>query len=179
MARNFNKVLSVFNTAYAKADFFGHPFSNDYFSRAPMRYGDYVAKLGAVPASQTQDALREWQLDPREDEDGFRNAPTNYFRDHEAVFELKIQLWANAETQPIEDALVEWPSQGKQHRTVATIRSPAHEAYSLARASYFDDVMTVRPAHSLAAHRPLGSVMRARLQVYHGCPLSPPRERCY
>ena len=26
--------------------------------------------------------------------------------------------------------------------------------------------MTFRPAHSLAAHRPLGSVMRARLQVY-------------
>lgn len=31
---------------------------------------------------------------------------------------------------------------------------------------YFDEVMTFRPAHSLAAHRPLGSVMRARLQVY-------------
>ena len=26
--------------------------------------------------------------------------------------------------------------------------------------------MTFRPAHSLAAHRPLGGVMRARLQVY-------------
>ena len=26
--------------------------------------------------------------------------------------------------------------------------------------------MTFRPAHALAAHRPLGSVMRARLQVY-------------
>lgn len=26
--------------------------------------------------------------------------------------------------------------------------------------------MTFRPAHSLATHRPLGSVMRARLQVY-------------
>ena len=26
--------------------------------------------------------------------------------------------------------------------------------------------MSFRPVHSLAAHRPLGSVMRARLQVY-------------
>ena len=26
--------------------------------------------------------------------------------------------------------------------------------------------MTFRPAHSLAAHRPLGGVMRARLRVY-------------
>jgi hypothetical protein len=31
---------------------------------------------------------------------------------------------------------------------------------------YFDEAMTYSPAHSLAAHRPLGSVMRARLQVY-------------
>ena len=26
--------------------------------------------------------------------------------------------------------------------------------------------MTFRPAHSLAVHRPLGGVMRARMQVY-------------
>ena len=170
MARNFNKVLGMFNTAYAKADFFGHPFSHpigdDYFSQAPIRYGDYVAKLGAFPASQAQDALREWQLDPHGDEDGFRRAAIDYFKQHEAVFELRAQLWANAETQPIEDASVEWPSQDSQYRTVATIRIPAQDAYTPERVRYFDEVMTFRPAHSLAAHRPLGSVMRARLQVY-------------
>ncbi len=170
IARNFNKVLSMFNTAYAKADFFGHPFSHpigdDYFSQAPIRYGDYVAKLGAFPASQAQDALREWQLDPHQDEDGFRHASIDYFRAHEAVFELRAQLWANAETQPIEDASIEWPSQDSQYRTVATIRIPAQHAYGPARVDYFDERMTFRPAHSLAAHRPLGSVMRARLQVY-------------
>ncbi|WP_277668059.1 hypothetical protein [Novosphingobium lindaniclasticum] len=170
MARNFNKALALFDTAYAKADFFGHPFSHpigdDYFSQAPVRYGDYVAKLGAVPASQAQDALGEWKLDPHQDENGFRHAATDDFRDHEAVFELKVQLWANAETQPIEDASVEWPSQDSQYRTVATIRIPAQEAYSPARVRYFEEVMTFRPAHSLAAHRPLGSVMRPRLQVY-------------
>ena len=170
MARNFNRVLGLFNTAYAKADFFGHPFSHpigdDYFSQAPLRYGDYVAKLGAVPASQAQDALSRWQLDPDQDEDGFRHAAIDYFRAHQAVFELKVQLWANAETQPIEDASIEWPSHDSQYRTVATIRIPAQHAYSPARVRYFDEVMTFRPAHSLAAHRPLGSVMRARLQVY-------------
>ncbi len=39
-------------------------------------------------------------------------------------------------------------------------------AYATARVRYFDEVMTFRPAHSLAAHGPLGSVMRGRLQVY-------------
>ena len=82
------------------------------------------------------------------------------------MFELRAQLWANADTQPIEDASVEWPSQDSQYRTVATIRVPVQDAYTPERVRYFDEVMTFRPAHSLAAHRPLGSVMRARLQVY-------------
>ncbi len=49
---------------------------------------------------------------------------------------------------------------------MARIRLPTQDAYSAARQRYFDEAMTFRPAHSLAAHRPLGSVMRARLQVY-------------
>ncbi|KMO42537.1 hypothetical protein VQ02_02850, partial [Methylobacterium variabile] len=28
-----------------------HPLSDSYFSQAPIRFGDYVAKLGAVPDS--------------------------------------------------------------------------------------------------------------------------------
>ena len=170
MARNFNRVLSMFDTASAKADFFGHPFNHpigdEYFSQAPIRYGEYVAKLGAFPSSQAQDALRDWRLDPHQDEDGFRHAATEYFGLHEAVFELRAQLWANAETQPIEDASVEWPADDSQYRTVATIRIPVQDAYGAERVRYFDEVMTFRPAHSLAAHQPLGSVMRARLQVY-------------
>ena len=131
-----------------------------------MRYGDYVAKLGTFPSSTYQDALDDWQLDPHQDEDGFRHAAIDYFNKHDAVFDFRVQLWADAETQPIEDASVEWPAQASQYRTVATIRLPRQAAYSPERVHYFDEVMTFRPAHSLAAHRPLGGVMRARLQVY-------------
>jgi len=57
-ARNLNRVLHAFGTESAMADFFGHPYSHpladSYFSQAPMRFGDYVAKLGAVPATQAQ-----------------------------------------------------------------------------------------------------------------------------
>ncbi|GJE36302.1 catalase family protein [Methylobacterium persicinum] len=169
-ARNLNRVLHAFGTESAKADFFGHPYSHpladSYFSQAPMRFGDFVAKLGAVPASDGQRALADWRLDPSEDEDGFRHATAAFFREHEVVFALKAQLWADAERQPIEDAAVDWPVSVSPYRTVATIRLPRQEAYSPERVRYFDEVMTFRPAHSLAAHRPLGSVMRARLQVY-------------
>ncbi len=168
--RNFNRVLHAFGTESAMADFYGHPFSHPladiYFSQAPIRFGDYVAKLGAVPASASQRALAEWRLEPHQDEDGFRHAAVAYFREHEAVYELKAQLWADAERQPIEDASVNWPVAISPYRTVATIRLSRQDAYATARVRYFDEVMTFRPAHSLAAHRPLGSVMRARLQVY-------------
>lgn len=170
LARNMNKVLTKVATPSPKADFFGHPYSHplydSYFSQAPVRYGDYVAKLAAFPASVYQDQLKDWLLDPHEDEDGFRHATVRYFNEHDAVFELRVQLWANAESQPIEDTSVEWPANDSQYRTVATIRIPRQEAYSAERVRYFDEVMTFRPAHSLASHRPLGSVMRARLQVY-------------
>lgn len=168
--RNFNKVLHAFGANSSFADFFGHPFSHPladaYFSQAPMRWGDFVAKVAAVPASPAQDALRDWRLDPHEDEDGFRRAAVATFGERDIVFELRAQLWTNEATQPIEDASVEWPTDESQYRTVATLRLPRQTAYSPERVRYFDELMTFRPAHSLAAHRPLGSVMRARLQVY-------------
>ena len=49
---------------------------------------------------------------------------------------------------------------------MATLALPRQETHSADRQRYFDDVMSFRPAHALAAHSPLGSVMRARLQVY-------------
>ena len=170
LARNVNKALHAVGTESPKADFFGHPFSHPlaepYFSQCPIRYGDYVAKLGAFPASSEQAALKDWELDAKQDEDGFRHAAVRYFGEHDAAFELRVQLWANAETQPIEDTSVDWPQEDSRYLTVGTIRIPRQEAYSAARVRYYDDVMTFRPAHALAAHRPLGSVMRARLQVY-------------
>lgn len=168
--RNFNRLLHAFGTESPLADFFGHPFSHpladSYFSQAPVRFGDYVAKLGAAPMTDAQAALREWRLEPHADEDGFRHAAIDFFARHEAAFELKAQLWADAERQPIEDASVPWPEDISPYRNVATIRLPRQDAYSPARVRYFDEIMTFRPAHSLALHRPLGSVMRARLQVY-------------
>ena len=169
-ARNFNRLLHALGTESPKADFFGHPFSHPlaepYYSQAPIRFGDYVAKLGTFPASDAQAALGTWRLDPHEDEDGFRHATTAFFRDHDVIYELRAQLWTNADTQPIEDASVEWSTDESPYRTVAVLRLPAQDAYSSARQRYFDEEMTFRPANSLLAHQPLGSVMRARLQVY-------------
>jgi hypothetical protein len=67
---------------------------------------------------------------------------------------------------PIEDATVEWPETQSPYLTVARIVAPAQNAFSDARVAYFNEALAFRPAHSLAAHRPIGSIMRARLAVY-------------
>ena len=170
LARNVNRAFEAVGSQSPLADFFGHPFGHPlaepYFSQAPLRYGDHVAKIAAFPASEPQRRLAEATIDTSADRDAFRHAATGFIAGNETVFELRVQLWANERTQPIEDASVEWPQADSQYRTVATITIPRQDAYSPARRRYFDEVMSFRPAHSLAAHRPLGSVMRARLEVY-------------
>ncbi len=169
-ARTFNEILHRFGTESPMADFFGHPFSHPlsepYFSQAPLRYGAHVAKIAAFPVMHDIEQLREWRLDPAAGENGFRHATGTYFAEHEVRYEIRVQLWNNQDKQPIEDASVEWSVEDAPFQTVAVLILPAQNTYSPARVQYFNEKMTFRPAHSLAVHRPLGSVMRARLQVY-------------
>ena len=170
-ARATNVVLqAVGSGGSSKAGFFGHPYvhplGDSYHSQAPIRYGDYVAKMAAFPTGPDLQPLIGQKIDVEANPDGFRAAIVNYFKAHDATFDLKAQLWTDAETQPIEDTSVEWPEDESPYVTVATLKLPRQEAYSAARQAYFDDVMSFRPGHALAVHRPLGSVMRARIRVY-------------
>ena len=67
---------------------------------------------------------------------------------------------------PVENANAEWDESASPYVTVGTITLPPQDAHSWARAKFFTDVLSFRPGHALAAHRPLGSLMRARLAVY-------------
>ena len=168
--RNANLLLQAIGSGSSKAGFFGHPFtpplSDSYHSQAPIRYGDYVAKIAAFPVTPAMKALAGTRVDVKKDPDGFRHATVGFFRENDVIFDLRVQLWTSPKSQPIEDTSVEWPESESPYVTVATITLPRQEAYSPERQRFFDDIMTFRPAHSLVAHRPLGSIMRARLKVY-------------
>ena len=105
-------------------------------------------------------------LDPASDPDVFRNSTIGYFAKHGAVFEFRVQLCTDLDTMPIEDASVQWPEAESPYVTVATLTLPAQDALSPARVEYVEQTLAFRPAHSLVSHHPLGSLMRARLQVY-------------
>ncbi len=76
-----------------------------------------------------------------------------------------MQLCTDLATMPVENASVEWPEEESPYRTVARLRLPRQEAFSPARRAFVDD-LSFCVSHSLAAHRPLGSIMRARMAAY-------------
>jgi hypothetical protein len=50
--------------------------------------------------------------------------------------------------------------------SVARITAPPQAAWSVARATAIDDNMSFSPWHGIAAHRPIGSIMRVRKLAY-------------
>ena len=169
-SRAANAALQAVGGNSAKLDFFGHPpihpLAETYYSQAALRFGDFVAKIGAFPAGPAQQAMMQTSLDVASDPDALRHAMVAFLRDHSAEYDIRAQLCTDLGSMPVEDASVAWPEERSPYRTVARLVLPMQDPYSAARAAYMDDIMSFRPAHCLAAHRPLGSLMRARLQTY-------------
>lgn len=75
-------------------------------------------------------------------------------------------LCTDLERMPVEDASVKWPEEASPHQPVARLVLPPQDAYSAARQVYGDDILSFTPWHTVAAHRPLGSIMRVRKAAY-------------
>ncbi len=169
-SRVVNAALNAVGGDSPTFGFFGHtkrnPLADAYFSQAAMRYGDYVAKMAVFPVSPELVAIIDQTLDTGADPDAFRHAAVEHLRTHGATFEMRVQLCTDLDAMPVEDASVPWPEDQSPYVAVARITIPAQDAYSPARQAFFDNVLSFQPAHSLAAHRPLGSLMRARLATY-------------
>jgi hypothetical protein len=164
-----------------------HILGETYYSQAPILYGPYMAKIAVVPVSPALTALTDTPLDLDGDANGIRRAVVAFFAHEGGEWELRVQLRTDAEAMPIEDASVVWPEDKSPYRAVARIRVAPQEAWSQGRASEIDDGLSFSPWHGLMAHRPLGSVMRARKRAYelgaefraehNRCPIAEPRSR--
>jgi len=143
-----------------------HPLGETYFSQAPILYGDYMAKVSVAPVSSSLTALTDAPVDLKGKPDGLRDAVVDYFAAQGGEWELRIQLCTDLDKMPIEDASSEWPQELSPYVTVARLRVEPQQAWSEARAKSIDEGMQFNPWHALAAHRPIGSIMRVRKDVY-------------
>jgi len=67
---------------------------------------------------------------------------------------------------PVEDASIAWPQDLSPYVAVARVTAQPQLAWSEARSAAVDDGMSFSPWHGVAAHRPIGSVMRIRKMAY-------------
>ena len=143
-----------------------HILGETFYSQVPLRWGDYVAKVAVAPLSPELTALAGASLDVNGKPDGLREAVGAFFAEHEGVWELRVQLLTDPDTMPIEDASAIWPEDESPYVAVARITVPRQEVWSEAKVRAIDDGLAFSPWHGLEAHRPLGSIMRARQAVY-------------
>jgi hypothetical protein len=137
-----------------------------FYSSAPIRYGDYVAKFQYAPLSDEVKALENQRLPRNPSQDAHRDLIIDFLADHAAEYELSVQLCTDPKTMPIEDATVPWPEEASPHRPVAKIVFPQQNPNSPQRRAFGDDVLSFNSWRGLAAHRPLGSINRLKKDVY-------------
>ena len=148
----------------------GQPETNilgeTYHSQAPLRFGDYIAKISVAPISPGLTELVGAPLSVNGAPNGLRNAVVEFFKENGGVWEVRAQLCTDLEKMPIENAAVAWPEKLSPYQRVASIVVKSQPGWNDARASAVDDGMSFSPWHGLAAHRPLGGIMRVRKAAY-------------
>jgi catalase len=142
-----------------------HPASNTYFSMAPIRFGNYVAKYRAKPAGDRHDSYLDLVKRLGAEADAMRLALEETLRTQELLFEFQVQLRTSEQTMPIEDATIVWPESESPFRTVAHLLCPRQEIASLRQQDACRN-LSFNIWHALAAHRPLGGINRVRRWAY-------------
>ncbi|WP_054814738.1 catalase family protein [Nocardia arizonensis] len=143
-----------------------HILGETFYSSAPLRYGDHVAKMLYAPSSPEVAALAGLPVGPDKGINAHRDAIVDFFAAHAAEYELRVQLCTDPDVMPIEDATVPWPEEASPHRAVATIRFEPQDPYTPERRAYGDDVLSFNSWRGLDLHRPLGSINRLKKRVY-------------
>ena len=142
-----------------------HILGDSFYAQLPLRYGNHIAKLAVVPASQNLKSLTGTRVDTDEDADIIRHETEDFFDHETAVWHLRVQLCTDLETMPVESTEA-WDEAKSPFITVATITAGPQQAWSEELSRQVDDGMHFSPWNGLAAHQPLGAIMRMRKLSY-------------
>ena len=161
-----------------------HPLGETYFSVTPFRYGDYVARFRLRPLSPSLTRLTGAVIDTSGGENPIRRRMQQDMAALDGEWAFEVQLLRDPAAQPVEDATVEWPEDQAPFVQVAKLVIPAQDSWDDRRVMQVDEMMRFSPWTGLAAHRPLGSINRARRPAYphsadfraamNGCPIHEP-----
>lgn len=135
-----------------------NPLATAYWSQTPYRFGQKAIKFAVQPSSPINGEIGTTP-------DFLRTAMASYVKEQDATFDFLIQLQADPTLMPVEDPTIEWREQDAPLQKVATIRIPP-QVFDTPEQNAFGEALSFTPWHSLPEHQPLGSINRARKEVY-------------
>lgn len=139
---------------------FGRPFggfaAHAMHSAAPIACGPYAVRVRLVPHASNGAPVAQVQ-------DDWNAEFSGRLRQQDLQWDLQLQPFVNEATTPVEDASVDWPT---PYITVARLTLPRQDPAADPTLAAQVEAAVFDPWQALAAHRPLGDVMRARKVVY-------------
>jgi hypothetical protein len=128
----------------------------------PFRFGGpgTAVKFGVRPTS-----ARTSQMPKERTDDYLQAALRRHLAASDATFDVNVQFQKDGRRTPIEDATEEWKEHDAPFRRVAEIRIPQQSIDDA-------DIVTrcepsaFNPWNGVIEHRPLGSMNRARGEIY-------------
>ena len=133
--------------------------TESYFSRAPIKFGDFAVKYSLQPALDVGETLRSSGVDYLRDEMTARLA------EGPVTFQFVIQRYVDERRTPIEDGSVKWEADTE---VIAELVIPQQDLTTAEAGAMKDEIngMAFNPWNTTDEFRPLGSLNRARKAVY-------------
>jgi hypothetical protein len=132
-----------------------------YWSATPYRFGSGAAvKYKIVPTSSRRSEMPEALGDSY-----LSDALRRRLEEADATFDLQVQFQKDSRRMPIEDASIEWKESESACQTVARIRIP-RQRVDEGDAPRRCEQVAFNPWNCLPEHQPLGSMNRARRDIY-------------
>jgi hypothetical protein len=142
-----------------------NPLLSSYWSMGAVRHGDYIAKVRIAPEADRADAVVRRDIEPGLVSELTRPALAAELQERPYAFDLQVQLCAELQRMPVGDLTVEWPESLSPYVTVARLRIPQQDISGPDNVEKMDS-LSFTPWRVTAEHAPLGSIMRARKEVY-------------
>lgn len=138
-----------------------NPLLNTYWTMAAVRHGDYIAKVRVAAAAENADHVIHHEVDLQSGPDVFGPILADELRARGFAFDLQVQLCADLEAMPVNDATVEWPETLSPFVTVGRIRIPRQDISEVVR-SEAADALAFNQWRVTEPHRPMGEIMDVR-----------------
>ena len=136
-----------------------------YWTMGAVRHGDYIAKVRVAPVQSFADRVVRRALDPNAAQEVFRPALVAELRERPYEFDVQVQLCTDLAQMPVEKTTVRWSESLSPYVTVAKLRLSQQD---IGGEDNFErmDKTSMSPWRVTEQHRPLGSIMRSRKEVY-------------